>query len=219
MQQFAREAVFADLRPMLAQYLGEDNAKMNQEEREDRLMMALTDTFASREHLAHQKAELLAELRCLFDNLHREFGAALEHLKEGNGSPGLHPMDKRLDRLEQRSSVTQRVRLHIVTATITVVITTGLGWTMNRMTAAPIANATATDQQKIDALEQKIDQLLRQQPVVTPAVEPTEQRRVRRPAPPMPKGKSQAMPDGAMRATDPLVPYITMRALTHRKEM
>src|SRR6185503_21159447 len=53
------ESVFADLRPMLAEYLGEDVSEMDQQEREDRLMMALTDSFASRLDLANQKAELL----------------------------------------------------------------------------------------------------------------------------------------------------------------
>jgi len=104
------ESVFADLRPMLAEYLGEDVSEMDQQEREDRLMMALTDSFASRLDLANQKAELLGELRRLFDNLHREFGLALQHVKEGNGAPGLYEMDGRIDRMEQTLEHMQTVR-------------------------------------------------------------------------------------------------------------
>lgn len=189
-----------DLRAVLSEYL-EDHAEMNQHEREDRLIMALTDTFASRVEIEKMKAELLANLR-----------ESLDHLKDGNGAPGLHSMDKTLTKhdddikaLKAAGDKWQWLRRHVVTASISVVLAIGVGWLMSRATAAPIAKETAVDQQKIDALEQKIDKLLnQQQPVVAPAVEPAEQRRVRRPAP-MPKGRSQVLPDGARIVDDGLL--------------
>jgi len=107
----------------------------------------------------------------------------------GNGKPGIYT---RLALLETAISTTQRLRFHVATAVISVIIGWAGAWGLSRITAAPIAKETAADQQRIEAVEQKVDQILDRLPVTNnlraPAPERQTERRPARKSRPRPKG-------------------------------
>ena len=171
-----------------AQHFAEEEAMT---EAEDRILAALRENYATRGDIAEIKQKL-ARL-------------------DDNGTPGI---STRLALLEDNSSTMRRLRFHVATAAITVVIGLAITWGYTRAIATPIAKETAADNAKVDDLARKVDELLKRTPVSTPvttqSVPQTVQRRGPHSTTPVikvPKGHSM-LREGEMITTRDVEPSI-----------
>lgn len=164
-------------------------------ENEDRLLEALRRTFAGRAELAELKSDMQEKLRGWLDSFSKEFRSAIDHLKEGNGSPGLHPLSRKIDAhiaestrrfdaqgviLTDLSKVRgkwSKLRWAVATSVITGVSLMAIQWAMVNQVTAPVAQKAETDQAEVAGLKKmvgdlngKIDALMKQQQSSVPAV-------------------------------------------------